>query len=122
MRKYSVAIHGTGFIGLVSGCCFSIRGFSAINSTFNEKNCEQINQGVSPFYENGLAELLKEAIDSGNFKCVIGREKACSSEGLATKSSSMDESLACEAIAACSSHPACRFAITVASTVGGTST
>ncbi|MFX0210000.1 MAG: UDP-glucose dehydrogenase family protein [Candidatus Hodarchaeota archaeon] len=76
MKKYGVAIHGTGFIGLVSGCCFAIKGFKVINSTFNVKNCEQINQGKSPFFENGLSELLNEAIRSGNFKCVIGREDA----------------------------------------------
>ena len=76
LRKYSVAIHGTGFIGLVSGCCFAVKGINVINSTFNAKNCEQINRGESPFFENGLAELLKEAVDSGNFKCVIGREEA----------------------------------------------
>ena len=63
MRKHSVAIHGTGFIGLVSGCCFATKGFKAINSTFNVENCEQINQGESPFFENGLSELLKELLN-----------------------------------------------------------
>lgn len=76
MNRLSVAIHGTGFIGLVSGCCFAIKGFKAINSTFNVENCEKINKGESPFFENGLSDLLKEAVTSGNFKCVIGREKA----------------------------------------------
>ncbi len=76
MKEYRVAIHGTGFIGLVCGCCFAIRGIKTINSTFNQKKYEQINQGISPFFENGLSELLKEALDSGNFKCVLGREEA----------------------------------------------
>lgn len=76
MKELSVAIHGTGFIGLVSGCCFAIKGFKSINSTFNVENCEKINRGESPFFENGLLELLKEAVSSGNFKCVIGRENA----------------------------------------------
>ena len=47
-----------------------------ITSTFNQKKYEQINQGISPFFENGLSELLKEALSSGNFKCVLGREEA----------------------------------------------
>ena len=76
MTRYSISVHGTGFIGLVSGCCFAIRGFKSINSTFNEVNCDKINRGISPFFENGLDKLLKEAVDSGNFKCVIGREEA----------------------------------------------
>ena len=76
MKKYKIAIHGTGFIGLVSGCCFAIKGFKTINTTFNKENFNKINQGISPFYENGLSKLLKEAIESGNFRCDIGREKA----------------------------------------------
>ncbi|MFX0125396.1 MAG: UDP-glucose 6-dehydrogenase, partial [Candidatus Hodarchaeota archaeon] len=76
MGKYSVAIHGTGFIGLVSGCCFAIKGIKTINSTFNQEKFEKINQGISPFFENGLAELLKDAINSKNFKCLIGRDQA----------------------------------------------
>lgn len=35
MKKYTIAIHGTGFIGLVSGCCFAVKGFKTINSTFD---------------------------------------------------------------------------------------
>lgn len=76
MKKLSIAVHGTGFIGLVSGCCFAIRGNKTINSTFNVENCKKINNGESPFFENGLDVLLKEAVFSGNFKCVVGRDKA----------------------------------------------
>ncbi|MFX0084963.1 MAG: UDP-glucose dehydrogenase family protein [Candidatus Hodarchaeota archaeon] len=76
MNKLRVAIHGTGYIGLISGCCFAIKGFTAINSTFNTEKCNKINSGESPFYEKGFSELLKKAVSSGNFKCVVGREEA----------------------------------------------
>ena len=59
MNNLSVAVHGTGFIGLVSGCCFAIKGFKAINSTFNAENCEKINKGESPFFENGMKSKIK---------------------------------------------------------------
>ena len=49
MKKISIAVHGTGFIGLVSGCCFAIRGIKAINTTFNKGNCEKINNGLTFF-------------------------------------------------------------------------
>ncbi|MHA2366608.1 MAG: UDP-glucose dehydrogenase family protein [Candidatus Hodarchaeales archaeon] len=65
MSKQRIAIHGTGFIGLVSAACFATRDFPTICSTFDEN-----------FYEDGLDILLKQAINSGNLKCVIGREKA----------------------------------------------
>lgn len=76
MARFTVAIHGTGFIGLVSGCCFATKGIKAISTTFNQEKFEKINQGISPFFENGLSELLEEAVNSGNYKCLIGREKA----------------------------------------------
>ena len=76
MSNYKVAIHGTGFIGLVSGCCFAIRGIKTINTTFNEENAKRINDGDTPFFENGLSELLQDAIRSGNFQCFIGRDLA----------------------------------------------
>lgn len=76
MGKYKVSIHGTGFIGLVCGCCFAIKGFKTINTTFNNEKFQKINQGISPFFENGLAELLTDAVNSNNFRCLIGREEA----------------------------------------------
>jgi UDPglucose 6-dehydrogenase len=76
MIRKTISIHGTGFIGLVCGCCFAVKGFKTINSTFNQKKCDLINNGVPPFFENGLEELLTDAVGSGNFSCVIGRDDA----------------------------------------------
>ncbi len=76
LTKLRVAFHGTGFIGLVSAACLATRNIPTICSTFNEKKAHLINQGIPPFYENGLAKLLRQAKDSGNFKCVIGRTEA----------------------------------------------
>ncbi|NHJ25027.1 MAG: UDP-glucose/GDP-mannose dehydrogenase family protein [Candidatus Lokiarchaeota archaeon] len=76
LSETKIAIHGTGFIGLVSGCCFAIKGFKTINSTYDQIKCDQINKGETPFYENGLEELLREALATKNFKCVVGRKYA----------------------------------------------
>jgi len=78
MSKYNVSILGTGFVGLTSAVCFAQRGVKVIASTHNEKKSNLINQGISPFYEVGLEEILKEVVDrkDGNFKCLVGREQA----------------------------------------------
>ena len=76
LTKQRVSIHGTGFIGLVSAASLATRDFPTICSTFSEEKAQLINQGIPPFYEKGLEQLLKQAIDSGNLKCVIGREEA----------------------------------------------
>jgi UDPglucose 6-dehydrogenase len=60
MYKYSVSILGTGFIGLCSAACFAQKDIKILASTHNQKKAEIINNGISPFYEEGLAEMLIE--------------------------------------------------------------
>ena len=60
MYKYSVSILGTGFIGLCSAACFAEKDIKVIASTHNEKKAEIINQYESPFFEEGLEEMLAD--------------------------------------------------------------
>ena len=60
MYKYSVSILGTGFIGLCSAACFAQKDIKVIASTHNEKKANIIKDFRSPFYEEGLAEMLSE--------------------------------------------------------------
>ena len=74
--KYRVSVIGTGFVGLVTAACFADRNIKTICSTRNEKNAELINKGIPPFFENGLEDLLKKAIETGNLVCTTSREEA----------------------------------------------
>ncbi len=78
MKKLSVSILGTGFVGLCSAVCFAHRGIKVIASTHNEEKANLINQGIAPFYEVELEEILKEVVNrnDGNFKCLVGRKQA----------------------------------------------
>lgn len=60
-----VSIIGTGYVGLVSGVCFAEKGHEVICVDVDQSKVDQINQGVSPFYEPGLNELLERNIHSG---------------------------------------------------------
>lgn len=71
-----ISIIGTGFIGLVSAACFAKKGFETYASSMSKENIDIINRGEPPFFEDSLAELLKEAVGSGKLKGVFGREKA----------------------------------------------
>ncbi len=59
MYKYSVAILGTGFIGLCSAACFAEKDIKVLASTHNEKKASIINDYKTPFFEDGLAEMLE---------------------------------------------------------------
>ncbi|MGG6267896.1 UDP-glucose dehydrogenase family protein [Leptolyngbya sp. AN03gr2] len=60
-----VSIIGTGYVGLVSGVCFAEKGHEVVCVDVDQSKVDKINQGISPFYEPGLNELLERNIHSG---------------------------------------------------------
>ncbi|MFW9878812.1 MAG: UDP-glucose dehydrogenase family protein, partial [Candidatus Thorarchaeota archaeon] len=56
--KYRVSILGTGFIGLCSAACFAEKDIKVLASTHNEKKANMINDGIAPFFEAGLQEMM----------------------------------------------------------------
>jgi len=53
-----IAMVGTGYVGLVTGTCFSDSGNDVTCVDVDEAKIEQLNQGKVPIYEPGLAELV----------------------------------------------------------------
>jgi len=54
---------GTGYVGLVSGVCFSDLGNTVYCVDKNKNKIKSLNKGIVPIYEPGLEEILKR-----NFK------------------------------------------------------
>lgn len=63
-----IAMIGTGYVGLVSGVCFSDFGHEVVCVDKNPGKIDMLNAGEVPIYEPGLDELMARNVDAGRLK------------------------------------------------------
>jgi nucleotide sugar dehydrogenase len=67
MKDMKITMVGMGYVGLVTGAAFAKHDFDTTCTTTTPEKAEKLNLGMTPFYEPGLDELVKEVVDSGLF-------------------------------------------------------
>ena len=60
-----VAMIGTGYVGLVSGTCFSEFGHSVVCVDKNPERINSLLRGESPIFEPGLEDLVARNVKAG---------------------------------------------------------
>ncbi len=60
-----IAMIGTGYVGLVSGVCFSDFGHDVVCVDKDPSKIEMLNKGKVPIYEPGLDVLMQKNVDAG---------------------------------------------------------
>ncbi len=71
-----IAMIGTGYVGLVSGVCFSDFGHDVVCVDKDPRKIERLNAGEVPIYEPGLDVLIKKNVDAGRLSFTLDLKAA----------------------------------------------
>ncbi len=78
-----ICVIGTGYVGLVVGCCLADMGNSVICIDNNEEKLNLLRNGVIPIYEPGLEELVlanvseQRLVFSSDLKSAVEQSEVC---------------------------------------------
>jgi len=72
----TIAVAGTGYVGLATGTCFADMGNTVVCIDINEEKIDMLQNGQVPIFEPGLAEMIQRNVKSGRLSFTTDYAKA----------------------------------------------
>jgi UDPglucose 6-dehydrogenase len=72
----SIAVIGTGYVGLTTGVCFAHLGHDVVCADVVPEKVERLSRGEATILERGLDDLLREGLKEGRLRFVLGAAAA----------------------------------------------
>ena len=74
-----IAVIGAGYVGLTTAACFSSLGHDVVCADIDEERVARLSEGEIPIVEAGLEALVREGMEGGRLRFVVGAEVAARS-------------------------------------------
>ena len=74
----NIAVVGSGYVGLVSGTCFSEMGNKVTCVDIDQKKIDKLEEGIIPIFEPGLEQMVLKNVKNKNLFFTTNLEKAIS--------------------------------------------
>ncbi len=71
-----IVIVGSGYVGLVTGACFSEVGIDVVCVDIDQKKIENLNKGIIPIYEPGLEDMITRNMNKGRLSFTTNIKEA----------------------------------------------
>ena len=65
-----IAVLGLGYVGCVSAACLSHIGYDVTGVDRDQYKVASVNNGLAPFFEPGLAEIIHQRVAAGKLRAV----------------------------------------------------
>ncbi|MGB0502269.1 MAG: NAD(P)-binding domain-containing protein, partial [Acidimicrobiales bacterium] len=72
----TIAVIGTGYVGLTTGACFAHLGHNVICADIVQEKVDSLQRGEIPIHEPGLEEIVRAGMRNGTLSFVLGAEHA----------------------------------------------
>ena len=76
LKKPAISVIGVGYVGLCTAVGFASKGYTVICSDVDAGKVEKVKNGIPPFHEPDLPQMLEKSIRKGYLTCLVNQTQA----------------------------------------------